>query len=242
MSKRRVRTWPLYLIGSSAAVAVWSGWVGLGAKSGFGIVHPLPGIWPGFYLNTAITLPIGVEAYGAYAMSAWMSPDTPKPVRTFARRSAIGSLLLGMLGQISYHLLAAFHVVSAPWPIVMAVSCIPVVTLGFAAALIHLLHLGYEDAAETPLPQYEPVAGPSIETMERIQESLPDVKSPRPYPPAAEGSAPWDDPTWTQPVPPGPVQAGSVQVRSPLTRAERKIPVDARVAARTTGTFPAIRD
>lgn len=232
MSKRRVRRWPLYLIGSSAAVAVWSGWVGLGTKSGFGIVHPLPGILPSFYLNTAITLPIGVEAYGAYAMGAWMSPDTPKTARTFARRSAIGALLLGMLGQISYHLLAAFHVVSAPWPIVMAVSCIPVVTLGFAAALIHLLHLEQEDEAETPLPP-SPVAGPSIDTMRRIAETLPDVVSPRPQPPGEdirltprevtkleeeldeparpmprlrrtlEGPAPWDDEqNWTRPVSP----------------------------------------
>jgi hypothetical protein len=28
-----------------AAVAVWSGWVGIGQMTGFGQVHPLPGIW-----------------------------------------------------------------------------------------------------------------------------------------------------------------------------------------------------
>ena len=57
----------------------------------------------------------------------------------FARRSAIGALALGMLGQVVYHLLAAAHAARAPWPVVVLVSCLPVVTLGFGAALTHLL-------------------------------------------------------------------------------------------------------
>ena len=71
---QRVARWPLFLIAAPAAVAVWSGWVGLGGLCGFGIVHPLPGIADGFRLNTAITLPVGVEAYGAYALGAWLTP------------------------------------------------------------------------------------------------------------------------------------------------------------------------
>jgi hypothetical protein len=103
--------WPLALIAAPAAVAVWSGWVGLGAMCGFGIVHALPGIVPGLRLHTAITLPVGVEAYGNYALAAWLSPGTGVPglARTFARRSAIGALALGMLGQVGYHLLCAAH-------------------------------------------------------------------------------------------------------------------------------------
>ena len=69
-----MRRWPLFLIAAPAAVAVWSGWVGLGGMCGFGIIHPLPGICAGFQLNTAITLPVGVEAYGAYALGAWLAP------------------------------------------------------------------------------------------------------------------------------------------------------------------------
>jgi hypothetical protein len=135
-----VRRWPLFLIAAPAAVAVWSGWVGLGELCGFGIIHPLPGIWPALQLNTAITLPVGVEAYGAYALGAWLAPGgVPGRVRRFARRSAIGALLLGMSGQVIYHLLAAAHATRAPWPVVVLVSCMPVVTLGFGAALTHLL-------------------------------------------------------------------------------------------------------
>ena len=136
---RQLPRWPLFLIAAPAAVAVWSGWVGLGELAGFGIVHPLPGIWGALRLNTAITLPVGVEAYGAYALGAWLTRSAPERARTFARRSAIGALVLGMAGQIIYHLLAAAHAARAPWPVVVLVSCIPVITLGFGAALTHLL-------------------------------------------------------------------------------------------------------
>ncbi len=147
-----VRRWPLFLIASPAAVAVWSGWVGLGTLCGFGLVHPLPGIAPGFELNTAITLPVGVEAYGAYALGAWLAPGGPPGARRFARNSAIGALILGMAGQVIYHLLAAAHAIRAPWPVVVLVSCLPVITLGFGAALTHLLRAGVtgpDTAADT---------------------------------------------------------------------------------------------
>ena len=133
-----MKRWPLFLIAAPAAVAVWSGWVGLGGMCGFGLVQPFPGI-VSWHLDTAITLPVGVEAYGAYALGAWLTPGVPDQARTFARRSAIGALTLGMLGQVVYHLLAAAHATRAPWPVVVLVSCLPVVTLGFGAALTHLL-------------------------------------------------------------------------------------------------------
>ena len=145
-----VRRWPLVPIAAPAAVAIWSGWVGLGGMCGFGLVQPLPGI-VAWHLDTAITLPIGVEAYGAYALGAWLTPGTPEPARAFARRSAIGALVLGMLGQVVYHLLAAAHAVRAPWPVVVLVSCLPVVTLGFGAALTHLLRV--EPSPPAPAPQ-----------------------------------------------------------------------------------------
>jgi hypothetical protein len=139
-----VRRWPLFLIAAPAAVAVWSGWGGLGTLCGFGLVHPLPGIVSGFTINTAITLPVGVEAYGAYALGAWLTPGTPAGATGFARNSSVGALLLGMLGQVAYHLLAAAHATRAPWPVVIAVSCLPVMTLGCGAALTHLLRVPVE--------------------------------------------------------------------------------------------------
>lgn len=148
----RVSVWPVLLLAAPAGVAIWSGWVGLGELAGFGMVQPLPGIVD-FELNTAITLPIGMECYAAYALRVWLSGAMPGGARTFARRSAIGALLLGALGQVAYHLLAAADVTSAPWPVTALVACLPVVVLGMGAALAHLVRAEHRDrdVAETEL-------------------------------------------------------------------------------------------
>jgi len=132
--------WPLLLIAAPAAVAIWSGWVGLGAKCGFGPVNLLPGIGRGFTVNTAITLPVGIESYGVYAMFAWLSlKGIGDRTRDFARKSAAGALGLGILGQVVYHLLAVAGWIEAPWFVVMLVSCLPVITVYLGAALTHLI-------------------------------------------------------------------------------------------------------
>jgi hypothetical protein len=135
---RSVRRWPVALLAAPAFVAIWSGWVGVGALTGFGPVHPLPGILDSFTINSAITLPIGVEAYAAYALRVWLASTGPLRAQRFAKRSAIAAFVLGGLGQIAYHLMTAARLTIAPWPITTVVSCLPVVVLGFGAALAHL--------------------------------------------------------------------------------------------------------
>ncbi|MFC7245162.1 ABC transporter permease [Catellatospora aurea] len=145
--KRRIRSWPVFIIGLGAFVGIWSGWVELGKLTGFGVVHPLPGIADGFSLNTAITLPLGMEAYAAYALKVWMSTGIPARARSFARWSTIVALLVGMAGQVAYHLMSAADMASAPWQITTAVACLPVVVLGLAATLAHLVANGDEEDA-----------------------------------------------------------------------------------------------
>ncbi len=58
---RTVRSWPLLVLAAPAAAEVWSGWTGIAQKTGFGLVSPLPGIWPSLHLDTAVTLPVGVR-------------------------------------------------------------------------------------------------------------------------------------------------------------------------------------
>ncbi|WP_326549927.1 ABC transporter permease [Micromonospora sp. NBC_01813] len=137
--RRPHRSWPVLLLALPAFVAIWSGWVGLGELTGFGVVHPLPGIWDELALNTAITLPIGVEAYAAIALRTWLSPNVPDRARRFAKWSAIGSLLLGAAGQVAYHLMESAGITVAPWWITTLVSCLPVAVLGMGAALYHLI-------------------------------------------------------------------------------------------------------
>ena len=137
-----VRSWPLLVLALPAAVAVWSGWVGIGQMTGFGVVRPLPGIADSLRVNTAVTLPLGVEAYAAFALRAWLSArqSVSRRTRRFAQWSAIGSLLLGMAGQVAYHRLAQAGATRAPWEVTTLVSCLPVLVLGMGAALAHMLH------------------------------------------------------------------------------------------------------
>lgn len=145
------RRWPLLLVAPASCVAVWTGWVGLGEMTGFGPVRVLPGIADGLVLDTAITLPIGVEAYAAYALNAWLTPaPLSRQTRRFAKHSAIGSLVLGASGQAVYHLLAAAQQNTAPWPVTAFVSCLPVLVLGMAAALAHMLRADADNPEDSP--------------------------------------------------------------------------------------------
>lgn len=148
--------WPLYLIAAGATVTVWSGWVGLGEMTGFGRIHPLPGIWDGLTINTAITLPIGVEAYAAYALGAWLTRRTlSTATRKFASVSSVGALILGACGQVAYHLLAVGGHAEAPAWITTIVSCLPVLVLGMAATLTHLIRR--DESSETEVVAGKPV-------------------------------------------------------------------------------------
>jgi hypothetical protein len=160
-----VRAWPVLLLAAPAFVAIWSGWVGLGELTGFGRVKLLPGIWDALAVDTAITLPIGVETYAAYALRVWLTAPPGLPVRAvwFARVSAIASLVLGAAGQIAYHLMTAAHVTAAPWWIVTVVACLPVAVLGMGAALAHLVrHSAPDNPPDTAGGSVSDTAGGSV--------------------------------------------------------------------------------
>jgi len=140
---------------------VWTGWVGIAQKTGFGLVSPLPGILPSLHLDTSITLPVGVEAYAAYALRAWVTGEESISGRTrrFAKWSAICSFALGMAGQVAYHLLAQAGTARAPWPVTMIVSCLPVLVLAMGTTLAHMLRADAHTAADGP--DHAGTAGPA---------------------------------------------------------------------------------
>lgn len=149
---RTVRSWPLLVLAAPAAAEVWTGWVGIAQMTGFGLVSPLPGILPSLHLDTSITLPVGVEAYAAYALRAWLADGHSISGRTrrFAKWSAICSFALGMAGQVAYHLLAQAGAARAPWPVTMIVSCLPVLVLAMGTTLAHMLRADAGTAADGP--------------------------------------------------------------------------------------------
>jgi hypothetical protein len=69
---------------------------------------------------------VGVEAYAAYVLRAWLARDHTISDRTrrFAKWSAILSFALGMAGQVAYHLMAQAGMARAPWPVTTVVSCL----------------------------------------------------------------------------------------------------------------------
>lgn len=136
------KTWPVLLLCLPAFVAIWGGWVGLGSMTGFGVINLLPGMvadggWA--TVNTAVTLPIGLETYAAYALHAALNTTHKGQLRTFAAVSALIALLLGGSGQLAFHLLESFGVTHAPWPIVAIVATMPVAVLGAGTALAALI-------------------------------------------------------------------------------------------------------
>ena len=128
-SRTVVRSWPLLILAVPAAAEVWSGWVGIARLTGFGMVSPLPGIWPSLHLDTSVTL------------RAWLAGEHAVSLRTrrFAKWPALLSLGLGMTGQVTYHLLAGAGITRAPWAITTIVSCLPVLVLAMGTTLAHLL-------------------------------------------------------------------------------------------------------
>lgn len=142
---RPLRTWPVWVLLVPAFVSVWAGWVGLGERTGYGVVNLLPGFTgedgaPLVVINTAITLPIGMEVYAAYALYVWLSGRVrSRRTRSFAMVSAVVALVVGASGQIAHHLMEEAGMVAAPWWITTLVSCVPVAVLGMGAALAHLV-------------------------------------------------------------------------------------------------------
>lgn len=166
--------WPLFVISLPALVTIWSGWVGIGEMAGFGPVKVLPGISE-FTINTAITLPVGLETYAAYSMYAWLTAvGLTNGTRRFAMWSAFGSLALGMAGQVSYHLLVVAGVAknAAPVAIVIGVSSIPVLVVGFGIGLAHAMHKDHSarHAPEAPETAEEPVPVAEVEVTPEVPE------------------------------------------------------------------------
>ncbi len=137
----------LAVIGLGAFVATWSGWVGLGGLTGFGKVHPLPGIADDLVIDTAITLPLGIEAYAFLSLGAWLSGWAPNEAAArFAMWSGLFSIVLGMSAQVAFHLLVTSPAhqesapgTSTPWGVTLAVACIPNTVLAFGSILAHLI-------------------------------------------------------------------------------------------------------
>lgn len=203
--QRSPLAWPLFLLSLPAFVSIWGGWVGMGRLTGFGPINLLPGI-ADFTVDTAITLPIGLETYAAYSMYAWLAAaHLSTSTRRFAKWSALGSLVLGMAGQAAYHVMAAQGTVKAPVEIVIVVSAIPVIVLGLGTGLAHAMRKDWH-AYQATLQVARADAGtdvpevPAVAPVERqsepepatapVERHVPEVPAVAPAPVAENVPAP----------------------------------------------------
>jgi hypothetical protein len=130
-----------WVAGIAAAVASWSALYGLALRTGWS--H-----W------TAPLFPLTVDAYAVAALRVWLGRATPSlAARLRARRSAVLAIAASMAGNAALHATLA-HVYTITWPVVVAVSAVPPVTLGLVSHLFVLraqpAEPGQEPAAELP--------------------------------------------------------------------------------------------
>ena len=97
---RHGRSWPIALLAAPAFVAIWSGWVGLGGLTGFGLVHPLPASGR-LHSQLRDHASDRCQTYAAYALRVWLAVGVGADdrVRRFTKWSAVGALVLGAAGQ-----------------------------------------------------------------------------------------------------------------------------------------------
>jgi len=120
-------------------------------------------------VNTAVTLPIGLETYAAYALHAALNTTRPGRLRNFAIVSGVVALVLGGGGQLAYHVMESFGITTAPWQITAIVATVPVAVLGAGAALAALMNREEQlEQTKRPTPLLEQPRGMSDAELEQI--------------------------------------------------------------------------
>jgi len=128
-----------WVAGIAAAVASWSALYGLALRTGWS--H-----W------TAPLFPLTVDAYAVAALRVWLGRATPSmAARLRARRNAVLAIAASMAGNAALHAAIAGDF-KVTWPVVVAVSAVPPVTLGLVSHLFVLRSQPDENAPE-PLPE-----------------------------------------------------------------------------------------
>ncbi|HEY3718410.1 MAG TPA: DUF2637 domain-containing protein [Jatrophihabitantaceae bacterium] len=118
-------------------------------------------------------LPIAVDAYAVTATRVWLRTAGTARTAAYARRNAVGAIVLSVAGNATFHGLTAAGVTTLAttgwgWLLVVAVSAVPPVMLGLVAHLHALVSGDYRvtetvaaPAGETPAASTAPGTGPA---------------------------------------------------------------------------------
>jgi hypothetical protein len=126
-----------WVAGIAAAVASWSALDGLARLTG----------WTWY---TAPLLPMCVDAFAVAALRVWLAQSTSSATaRRRAMWSAVLAIAASMAGNAALHAALA-HDFRITWPVVVAVSAVPPVTLGLVSHLFALRAMPAEPGADLP--------------------------------------------------------------------------------------------
>ncbi len=142
---------------ASAALASFSGLRGLAEAAG----------WPG---RLAWLLPLTIDAYAMTSARVWLAATTRTAgARRFARANALGAIAASTAGNAAYHAIGA-GLITASWPIVVAVGAVPATVLGLTAHL-HALRGRDVPSVRTEFgPSASTVDGPRSGTEDRTED------------------------------------------------------------------------
>lgn len=119
-----------------------------------------------------------VDAYALTAIRVWLATSTRSShARIFAKRNAIGAILLSLAGNAVWHLIAA-GLLSVTWHIVMAVGAVPPVILGLVSHLA-VIRRQVDPVVTSRASGTEAVLPPALRTVPStvpspVLESVPD--------------------------------------------------------------------
>ncbi len=152
----------------------------------------------GWGTKLSALLPLTVDAYALTATRVWLtSPGGARSARQFARWNAIGAVLLSIIGNAVWHLVAA-HLLAVSWPTVVIVGAVPAAVLGL---LSHLAVLRSHHAYQLPPPRPDGPAAP-LSALPSPAVPMPSADpTPLPQPQPAQQAIP--SPRTTSPKPEG---------------------------------------
>lgn len=115
----------------------------------------------GWSREVSPALPLIIDVLAAVSTRAWLSSSAPATAKAFARRTALFSILLSMLGNV------AFHLLSVGWlrptvVLVIAVAMVPPVGLAATAHLVAVLRAEPAEQTDASMPEVPERVIPSI--------------------------------------------------------------------------------
>lgn len=256
------RDWPMItgiaVVACAAVIASFHAQAGLGALAGWHASADILGV----RVSLAWLLPLCVDAYGATATRiAVDSARYSEHTRKHALVHAIAAVVVGVLGNAVYHLLAArvVELGSATWVLVVGVSIVPPVALGALAHLIALcarddaaarVRVVPEGAAAVPEASDSAPALPAAGDVDGWRAFLEElglpVDQPGPYPGRAVAVPGEVRPgTGVPAYVPGPVPDGAPKVSGEASLGDGQVhlvPRDGPDQVADTGSFDAVPD